>query len=497
MHFKIIIPMYNVEKWVQTTIKSILAQTHGDYEVIIVDDISTDNSCQKVKELIEGDKRFQLVENKIKKFALQNIVEGIKSLSPQDEDIIVTLDGDDWFPNAHVLEKISNTYKNTDCLITYGTYMTYPEGNRPWNVTQYSTEVINDSSYRQDTWRASHLRTFKHYLWKNIDEKDLKDSEGNFYRMAWDLAFMFPMLEMAGQRQQYIQDITYVYNRANPLNDDKVDHSCQLTLEREIRQKKKYELLSAPIEKITIVLKRHEGNSGLGNLMFTLATGVAVSLKNNKGYISTIPNGFNKYSDNILRNIEVTTINPSHIYNEISFTYNEIPNVSAIDGYFQSEKYFVNYKEQIYKLFSPIAKIQEYINNKYGDILNNSVGIHVRRGDYLNYPDIHPACSMEYYNKALKRFKNRENFIVFSDDIKWCKNNFDKNFHFVEYEKDYMDLYIMSQCTDNIIANSSFSWWAAWLNKNPDKKIIAPKLWFGKDKQLSTKDLIPANWLVI
>lgn len=244
MHFKIIIPMYNVDKWIQTTIKSVLSQKHTDYEVIIIDDISTDSSCTKVKELIQGDERFHLVENKIKKLALRNIVEGIEMLSPKDGDVIVTLDGDDWFPNDGVLEKIAKCYSDTDCLITYGSYVTYPGGQRPWNITQYSSEVVEKSAYRQDTWRASHLRTFKYYLWRNIREEDLKDSEGNFYSMAWDLAFMFPMLEMAGKRQQFIHDFTYVYNRANPINDDKVDHSCQLRLEKEIREKKKYEALS-------------------------------------------------------------------------------------------------------------------------------------------------------------------------------------------------------------------------------------------------------------
>ncbi len=243
MHFKIIIPMYNVEKWIQTTIRSVLSQTHTDYEVMIVDDISTDNSCDKVRQLIENDDRFQLVVNNTKKLALKNIVEGIAAMTPGDEDVIVTLDGDDWLPNERVLEKIANCYLDTGCLITYGTYVTYPGGKRPWNITEYSEDVIKNASYRQDVWRASHLRTFKHSLWRNINEEDLKDSEGNFYRMAWDLAFMFPMLEMAGPRQKYIHDFTYVYNRANPLNDDKVDHSCQLRLEKEIRQKKKYEVL--------------------------------------------------------------------------------------------------------------------------------------------------------------------------------------------------------------------------------------------------------------
>ena len=98
----------------------------------------------------------------------------------------------------------------------------------------------------------------------------------------------------------------------------------------------------------------------------------------------------------------------------------------------------------------------------------------------------------------MPNFNNCENFIIFSDDIKWCKNNFigDK-FTFIEGEKDYIDLWLMSLCNHNIIANSSFSWWGAWLNQNPNKKVIAPINWFGPEKKLNPKDIYCKNWIKI
>ena len=95
-------------------------------------------------------------------------------------------------------------------------------------------------------------------------------------------------------------------------------------------------------------------------------------------------------------------------------------------------------------------------------------------------------------------FNNCDNFLIFSDDIVWCKNNFvgDK-FIFIEGEEDYIDLWLMSLCNHNIIANSSFSWWGAWLNKNNNKTVIAPKNWFGPNKKLDPTDLYCKDWLVI
>jgi len=242
MHFKIVIPAYNVDKWIATNIMSIRGQQYSDYEVILIDDISTDKTLQSAYASVEEDSRFIIKENKEKCYALKNIVEGIKDLVPNDDDIIVLLDGDDWLKDRNVLSKIKEVYDNTNCLVTYGSYITYPEGIRAWNVSKYPQPVIENSSYREDPqWRASHLRTFKYGLWKKIKDEDFRDSTGEYYRMTWDMAIMFPLLEMSGQRHEYIQDALYIYNRSNPLNDDKVDHQLQISTERQIRAKKRYD----------------------------------------------------------------------------------------------------------------------------------------------------------------------------------------------------------------------------------------------------------------
>ena len=238
---KIVIPFYNVENWIKTCIDSLKLQNFKDFKCILIDDISSDSSFEIAKQSISDDPRFTLIKNEEKKFALRNIYEGIQFLNPEPDDIIITIDGDDWLASPDSLEIVNRYYlQSPETLITYGTYIEIPSGIRPFNVTAYSKEVIESRTFRQDIWRASHLRTFKYKLWKSINIEDLKDSSGNFYRMAWDLAFMFPMLEMAGNRIKFIQEILYCYNVSNPMNDHKVDHSLQLKLEREIRSRGRY-----------------------------------------------------------------------------------------------------------------------------------------------------------------------------------------------------------------------------------------------------------------
>jgi hypothetical protein len=168
-------------------------------------------------------------------------------------------------------------------------------------------------------------------------------------------------------------------------------------------------------------------------------------------------------------------------------------------GYFQSEKYFIDYRDELLELFKPTKEIDDYIEQKYGKILNRKTcSLHVRHGDYLQLSNHHPPCSIQYYIESIKKFDNNTLFIVFSDDISWCKSVFKgDNFFFIEGEEDYIDLYIMSKCLDNIIANSSFSWWGSWLNPNKNKKIISPLKWFGVFDIKDQKDIIPNNWIKI
>jgi glycosyltransferase involved in cell wall biosynthesis len=242
--FKIVIPLYNAEKWIKFCIRSIKNQTFENFDCIILDDISTDSSAEVVRKEIEGDNRFKLVINSEKSFSLKNIYDGIGLMSPDDEDVIVTIDGDDWLANKDVLQKLNNVYNEKECWLTYGSYAEYPRNIRGKFAKKLPQKIIDDNSFRSFEWCTSHLRTFKYHLWKKIDKVDLTDSNGDFYKMTGDLAFMFPMLEMAGNKSHYIEDILYVYNVDNPINDHKVDNSLQRKIEMILRSSKRYERLT-------------------------------------------------------------------------------------------------------------------------------------------------------------------------------------------------------------------------------------------------------------
>lgn len=162
--------------------------------------------------------------------------------------------------------------------------------------------------------------------------------------------------------------------------------------------------------------------------------------------------------------------------------------------YFQSEKYF---DEDVARgLFSISDTMKEKIVSRYPDI-SKSISLHVRRGDYLNFADKHPPCSIEYYKEAMKKFPKKK-FLVFSDDHEWCKQNIkDVEWSFGVGDTDEEELYMMSLCKGHIIANSSFSWWGAYLNPEKNKVVVAPKNWFGPKLPLNTNDLLPESWIKI
>ena len=232
--------MYNVEKWIKICIRSVRAQSYKNFQCIILDDLSADKSVEIIRKEIAGDDRFKLIVNDTKAYALKNIYDGIEFSKPNKEDVIVTLDGDDWLASRDVLKILNDKYTKSNCWLTYGSYAEYPGNRRGKFSKQLPMAVINNSSYRETEWCTSHMRTFKYHLWSKIEKEDLLGEEGRFFRMSWDLAFMFPMLEMAGHKAKFISDILYVYNLGNPLNDHKVDNALQIKLEKQIRSKNRY-----------------------------------------------------------------------------------------------------------------------------------------------------------------------------------------------------------------------------------------------------------------
>lgn len=238
--FNVIIPFYNAEKWLSRCLRTVKAQDYDNYRVVIVNDCSTDNSKSVIEREIEGFGKFEHIVMTENGGALNSTFTAIEHINPDDEDVILVLDGDDWFAKKNVLSTLNNVYTNNDCLMTYGSYIEYPSGQRGKFSKQLPELVIKNKAFRKHQWMTSHLRTFKYKLWKNVRREDILGSNEKIYAMAGDLPVMFPMLEMAEERSFFIEDILYVYNRVNPLNEDKVNHDLQLAIEYEVRNKPIY-----------------------------------------------------------------------------------------------------------------------------------------------------------------------------------------------------------------------------------------------------------------
>jgi len=219
--------------------------------------------------------------------------------------------------------------------------------------------------------------------------------------------------------------------------------------------------------------------------------------------------GSNKYNRALQRHLPILFNNlyaaeSGILYQKEFLNY---PMNTYLDGFWQSERYFKPIESVLLKVFTP----KEHLNSENQNWLNKintseSISLHIRRGDYIsnkNAQQHHCNLGLDYYKNALNLikevYKNIEVFI-FSDDLDWCKANLklEDVVYYVDANQQqnfHLDMYLMSHCKHNVIANSSFSWWAAWLNQNKYKIVVAPANWYA-DKSLNTKDLIPTSWKI-
>lgn len=229
---------------------------------------------------------------------------------------------------------------------------------------------------------------------------------------------------------------------------------------------------------------------GLGNNMFQIAATIGAAKRNGHEY------GFKRWRFNHYFANSLPSYNYGNLrqVKEFAFTYHPITVYSGsycLNGYYQSEKYFAHCKNEVWNVFQFDEKL---CSKHYIDM----VAVHVRRGDYLKMPEHHTNLPLSWYYRAMAKFSGAR-FMIFSDDIEWCKaqdwGGYDV--HFSTNTDAGQDLHDMSICSHNIIANSSFSWWAAWLNHRPDRKVVAPAQWFGHKLRHDTKDLIPEGWQIL
>lgn len=249
------------------------------------------------------------------------------------------------------------------------------------------------------------------------------------------------------------------------------------------------------------------GNYGrLGNQMFQLACLISVSDHMGKEAVAPISGQYNVGSrvGDCFKDLDVSVKDAylneqaAEIYSEEVFRYDDKifdldPEKNwSLRGYFQTEKYFSRCRDKIRDLFTFKDEVVEGAN-RLGLETEGRVAVHIRRTDYHQLQDFHPFPPEEYYVNALSEMGDRD-FLVFSDDIPWCKEQkmFDSDRVSFSSGDQYQDLYLMSNCSSHIIANSSFSWWGAWLAQGD--RVIAPKTWFGHKGPQDWQDIYCEGW---
>ncbi len=265
----IVIPSYNNTEWHEKNITTAMTQNYQNFHILYINDCSTDGTGEKVEELAKAIRPdsfrvidfdndpsmdipvmtekfketvnqervfFTLVNNTCRHGALANLY--LAAHSCEDNQILLTLDGDDWFPDASVLKKLNDVYASGEIWMTHGTLLSYPSGSIDW-CEEVPLALIKSNEARKFKC-PSHLRTYYAWIFKKIALEDLL-YEGKFFPVTGDMAIMFPILEMAAERHAFIREPNYIYNEMNPLNDSKVNEELQNAMDNFIRSKSPYQ----------------------------------------------------------------------------------------------------------------------------------------------------------------------------------------------------------------------------------------------------------------
>jgi len=238
-HFSIVVPAYNCKSWVKTNIESIINQKYDNYQLIYIDDASTDGTHEEVSAHLKNSniiyKNFRNSFNKGKAYNLYNYINSLR-----EDTIVVIVDGDDWLASEGVLNLL-DSYYNDDTWMTCGSYITTDTETL---VSPQISESYWEGNIRKKSWQLSHLGTFRKKLFSNIKKKDFLDNVGNYLSTTSDQAMMWPMAEMSGPTHfKTIHEPLYVYNRFNPISDDRAHRKDQLETEVLVRSKKPYKRL--------------------------------------------------------------------------------------------------------------------------------------------------------------------------------------------------------------------------------------------------------------
>jgi glycosyltransferase involved in cell wall biosynthesis len=442
--FKIICPSYNNEDWIETHIGSILEQTYDNYEVLYMDDYSTDNTWKLVNEFVGDNPKFKLIRNDKNYGAAHNYTgDHLYDFVDNDEEILIHLDGDDWLALPDVLEKLNEFYIQNDYWMTYGGFLAWEGGEDtkepyPQN-TEYDKFIHKNNKYRSDLWRASHLRTYKWFLWKSINKKDfVSNIDNKLFWHASDLSWAYPCLEMCPSDKIGVANfITCIYNASNQNQNRTQERENQNNeiYEIEIRNKKKYKTVAS---KKTLKGEKLPQVNVFGDI--------------SSAELCSIPTKFS-YCYNVYEGeYDLVLLNDSNIEKYLNNEYkikNDVPIVARLleqRDYFQSK--LMNKVKDSYQKFHTILTFDKILLNKLPNTkFCNAEGI-TAFTVFPNALNISP-----YHPKITKDFNVSQTINMFPKDVfhkavcitsaKAFLPGHNVRLNFINNSKDKIDLYGM------------------------------------------------------
>lgn len=434
--FKIIVPSYNNENWVEYNIASILNQTYTNYEVLYINDASTDNTFKTVTNIVKDLPNWTLINNTENKGAQYNYFEHLDDFLTNDEDILIHLDGDDWFYDNNVLDSLNKFYTKNQYWMTYGGFVCW-DGSEDVKLpnpqsTPYPDFVHKHKLYRRDQWRASHLRTFKSFLIKAVDKDDLKSLiDKKYYWHAADLSHQFPCLEMCPQDKIGLVDFyTHVYNQSN--------QNTLRTQERESTDNTKYEIEIRNRK----IYKEGIGNGKLPqvNVFGNVSSAELCSIPTKFSYCYNMPDG--EYDLVLLNDLDIEK------YIEGKYQVNKkVPIVARLleqRDYFQSK--LMNLVKENYHKFDTILTFDKILLDTLPNAkFCNAEGITAFSvfPNSMNIPPYYPKIVNEFnVSKTIQMFpKKNFNRAVCITSAKAFLPGHNIRLNFIKNSQDKIDLY--------------------------------------------------------
>ena len=244
--FRVVVPVRNAEKWIGKCLQSVVKQREQGlgFDCTVIDDASSDGTWDEIQKVVAKDFRFKTIQNNVRSGSLFNICRTISNQSNrQPADVIVIVDGDDWLVHEDVFRTLRNEYMK-GAWMTYGSWRD-TSGKLAW-MGAYPARVAREGLHRTVPWAGSHLKTFKRFLFDQVQPDAFKNDAGEWFTIGGDVALMIPMLEMARQRAVFIPEVLYTYNLETPDNDHKVAPLSQVKVRDLVFSRKPYERLVRP-----------------------------------------------------------------------------------------------------------------------------------------------------------------------------------------------------------------------------------------------------------